>query len=41
MGEIIRGGEDSRACGREGNEEAGGEEAKRLGKEHGEGRKSF
>lgn len=41
MGEIIRGGEESRACGSEGNDRAGGGEAERLGEEHGEDRKSF
>lgn len=34
MGEIIRGGEESRVCGREGNERAGGGEAERLSEEH-------
>lgn len=41
MGEIIRGGEESRACGSEGNERAGGGEAERTGEEHEVGRKTF
>lgn len=41
MGEIIRGGEESGACGSEGNERAGGGEAERAGEEHEVGRKTF
>lgn len=35
MGEIIRGGEESRACGSERNERDSGGEVERLGEEHG------
>lgn len=41
VGEIIRGGEETRVRGSEGNERAGGGEVERLEEEHEAGIKTF